>query len=163
MEKWKIARSQKAYAVSQYLAMEISRGNSRDNKAVARFLPSSWLYNAPSSLQQGSHTHKPYLTAVVLLKHNWLYFKTIKDYYKVLNSLGNLIGWDEGFTPIDMQLSFGYCRCKIYTLLVALYQTELNLDNFYMELQKFRIENDTNNKRHSYRRMSVCMRCVGRK
>ncbi|KAL9890663.1 UNC-79 domain-containing protein isoform 4-T4 [Glossina fuscipes fuscipes] len=38
-------------AVSQYLAMEMSRGNSRDNKAVARYLP--WLYNAPSSLQQG--------------------------------------------------------------------------------------------------------------
>ncbi|XP_061398617.1 protein unc-79 homolog [Musca vetustissima] len=38
-------------AVSQYLALEMSRGNSRDNKAVARYLP--WLYNAPSSLQQG--------------------------------------------------------------------------------------------------------------
>ncbi|XP_055716676.1 protein unc-79 homolog isoform X6 [Phlebotomus papatasi] len=38
-------------AVAQYLALEMSRGNSRDNKAVARYLP--WLYNAPSSLQQG--------------------------------------------------------------------------------------------------------------
>ncbi|XP_059622044.1 protein unc-79 homolog [Phlebotomus argentipes] len=38
-------------AVAQYLALEMSRGNSRDNKAVSRYLP--WLYNAPSSLQQG--------------------------------------------------------------------------------------------------------------
>ncbi|XP_055852716.1 protein unc-79 homolog isoform X5 [Episyrphus balteatus] len=38
-------------AVAQYLALEMSRGNSRDNKAVGRYLP--WLYNAPSSLQQG--------------------------------------------------------------------------------------------------------------
>lgn len=38
-------------AIAQYLALEMSRGNSRDNKAVARHLP--WLYNAPSSIQQG--------------------------------------------------------------------------------------------------------------
>ncbi|XP_055321973.1 protein unc-79 homolog isoform X3 [Sitodiplosis mosellana] len=38
-------------AIAQYLALEMSRGNSRDNKAVARYLP--WLYNAPSSIQQG--------------------------------------------------------------------------------------------------------------
>ncbi|XP_017847935.1 protein unc-79 homolog isoform X10 [Drosophila busckii] len=38
-------------AVAQYLALEMSRGNNRDNKAVSRYLP--WLNNAPSSLQQG--------------------------------------------------------------------------------------------------------------
>lgn len=38
-------------AIAQYLSLEMSRGNSRDNKAVARYLP--WLYNAPSSIQQG--------------------------------------------------------------------------------------------------------------
>lgn len=38
-------------SIAQYLALEMSRGNSRDNKAVARYLP--WLYNAPSSIQQG--------------------------------------------------------------------------------------------------------------
>lgn len=38
-------------AIAQYLALEMSRGNSRDNKAMARYLP--WLYNAPSSIQQG--------------------------------------------------------------------------------------------------------------
>ncbi|XP_030374945.1 protein unc-79 homolog isoform X4 [Scaptodrosophila lebanonensis] len=38
-------------AVAQYLALEMSRGNSRDNRAVTRYLP--WLNNAPSSLQQG--------------------------------------------------------------------------------------------------------------
>lgn len=38
-------------AIAQYLALEMSRNNSRDNKAMARYLP--WLYNAPSSIQQG--------------------------------------------------------------------------------------------------------------
>ncbi|XP_038110168.1 protein unc-79 homolog isoform X5 [Culex quinquefasciatus] len=37
--------------IAQYLALEMSRGNSRDNRAVSRYLP--WLNNAPSSLQQG--------------------------------------------------------------------------------------------------------------
>nr|CAD7196830.1 unnamed protein product [Timema douglasi] len=37
--------------IAQYLALEITRGNSRDNRAVARYLP--WLYNTPSALQQG--------------------------------------------------------------------------------------------------------------
>ncbi|XP_058465419.1 protein unc-79 homolog isoform X4 [Malaya genurostris] len=38
-------------AIAQYLALEMSRGNSRDNRAITRYLP--WLNNAPSSLQQG--------------------------------------------------------------------------------------------------------------
>ncbi|XP_028896764.2 protein unc-79 homolog isoform X6 [Zeugodacus cucurbitae] len=38
-------------AVAQYLALEMSRGNTRDNKSSSRYLP--WLNNAPSSLQQG--------------------------------------------------------------------------------------------------------------
>lgn len=38
-------------AIAQYLALEMSRGNSRDNKSIARYLP--WLYNTPSSIQQG--------------------------------------------------------------------------------------------------------------
>jgi protein unc-79 len=38
-------------AIAQYLSLEMSRGNSRDNRAIVRYLP--WLYNAPSSLQQG--------------------------------------------------------------------------------------------------------------
>lgn len=37
--------------IAQYVALEISRGNGRDNRAVARYLP--WLYNTPSTLQQG--------------------------------------------------------------------------------------------------------------
>ena len=38
-------------AVAQYLALEMSRGNSKENRTVSRYLP--WLYNAPTSLQQG--------------------------------------------------------------------------------------------------------------
>ncbi|XP_049954031.1 protein unc-79 homolog [Schistocerca serialis cubense] len=37
--------------IAQFLALEITRGNSRDSRAVSRYLP--WLYNAPSALQQG--------------------------------------------------------------------------------------------------------------
>lgn len=38
--------------VAQYVALEMMRGNSRDNRAAARCLP--WLYNTAASLQQGS-------------------------------------------------------------------------------------------------------------
>lgn len=38
-------------AISQYLALEMSRGNSKaENRTVARYLP--WLYNAPTTIQQ---------------------------------------------------------------------------------------------------------------
>uniref|UniRef100_G1NKF2 Unc-79 homolog, NALCN channel complex subunit n=1 Tax=Meleagris gallopavo TaxID=9103 RepID=G1NKF2_MELGA len=37
--------------LAQITAMEITRGNHRDNKAVIRYLP--WLYHPPSAMQQG--------------------------------------------------------------------------------------------------------------
>lgn len=37
--------------LAQFVALEITRGNNRENKAVARYLP--WLYSAPSMIQQG--------------------------------------------------------------------------------------------------------------
>ncbi|KAG9336570.1 hypothetical protein JZ751_002917 [Albula glossodonta] len=37
--------------LAQVAAMEISKGNHRDNKAVIRYLP--WLYHPPSTMQQG--------------------------------------------------------------------------------------------------------------
>jgi hypothetical protein len=36
--------------LAQYVALEITRGNNRENRAVARYLP--WLYTAPT-IQQG--------------------------------------------------------------------------------------------------------------
>jgi len=36
--------------LAQYVALEITRGNNRENRAVARYLP--WLYTTPS-IQQG--------------------------------------------------------------------------------------------------------------
>ncbi|XP_032682267.1 protein unc-79 homolog isoform X3 [Odontomachus brunneus] len=35
--------------LAQYVALEITRGNNRENKAVARYLP--WLYTTPSTIQ----------------------------------------------------------------------------------------------------------------
>ncbi|KAK7078175.1 Protein unc-79 [Halocaridina rubra] len=37
--------------ISQYIALEITRGNSRDNRAIAKYLP--WLNNPPTTVQQG--------------------------------------------------------------------------------------------------------------
>ncbi|KAL0170879.1 hypothetical protein M9458_035475, partial [Cirrhinus mrigala] len=37
--------------LAQIAAMEISKGNHRDNKSVVRYLP--WLYHPPSAMQQG--------------------------------------------------------------------------------------------------------------
>lgn len=38
--------------LAQYLALEFTKGSQRDSKAIVRFLP--WLYNPPTSVQQGS-------------------------------------------------------------------------------------------------------------
>ncbi|BFZ12415.1 hypothetical protein BsWGS_15454 [Bradybaena similaris] len=43
--------SQLKSGISQYLALEITRGNGRDNRAITRYLP--WLYHPPSAMQQG--------------------------------------------------------------------------------------------------------------
>ncbi|XP_059468536.1 protein unc-79 homolog isoform X3 [Neocloeon triangulifer] len=37
--------------IAQYMALEITRGNNRDNRAVSRYLP--WLCNVPTTIQQG--------------------------------------------------------------------------------------------------------------
>ncbi|KAL2737008.1 protein unc-79 isoform X10 [Vespula squamosa] len=37
--------------LAQYVAIEITKGNNRENRAVGRYLP--WLYSAPSIIQQG--------------------------------------------------------------------------------------------------------------
>jgi len=37
--------------IAQFLAIELTRGNSRDSRALTRYLP--WLYNPPSAVQQG--------------------------------------------------------------------------------------------------------------
>lgn len=37
--------------IAQFVALEITRGNGRDNRAISRYLP--WLYHPPSTVQQG--------------------------------------------------------------------------------------------------------------
>ncbi|XP_059155568.1 protein unc-79 homolog isoform X3 [Physella acuta] len=43
--------SQLKSGISQYLSLEITRGNGRDNRSITRYLP--WLYHPPSAMQQG--------------------------------------------------------------------------------------------------------------
>lgn len=40
--------------VAQFLALEITRGNNRENRAINRYLP--WLYNPLPTVQQGYET-----------------------------------------------------------------------------------------------------------
>ncbi|XP_064602074.1 protein unc-79 homolog isoform X2 [Liolophura sinensis] len=44
--------SQLKAALAQYIALEISKGNGRDSRAITRYLP--WLYHPPSAMQQGT-------------------------------------------------------------------------------------------------------------
>ena len=37
--------------IAQYVALEFTRGNGRENRAITRYLP--WLYHPPSAMQQG--------------------------------------------------------------------------------------------------------------
>ncbi|CAK9822552.1 Protein unc-79 homolog [Anthophora retusa] len=54
--------------LAQYVALEITRGNNRENRAVARYLP--WLYNAPSMIQQGAREYVDCIGHIRLL--SWL-------------------------------------------------------------------------------------------
>ncbi|XP_018400157.1 PREDICTED: protein unc-79 homolog isoform X2 [Cyphomyrmex costatus] len=53
--------------LAQYVALEITRGNNRENRAVARYLP--WLYTAPS-IQQGAREYVDCIGHIRLL--SWL-------------------------------------------------------------------------------------------
>lgn len=50
--------------LAQFVALEITRGNNRDNRAIARYMP--WLYNTPSALQQG------YFTNILKIKYIYI-------------------------------------------------------------------------------------------
>ncbi|RZF46360.1 hypothetical protein LSTR_LSTR011144 [Laodelphax striatellus] len=54
--------------IAQYVALEMMRGNGRDNRAVARNLP--WLYNVPTSAQQGPREFLDCVSHVRML--SWL-------------------------------------------------------------------------------------------
>ena len=51
--------------LAQYLALEFTKGGQRDAKAIVRFLP--WLYNPPTSVQQGFVVTKMYTGYHVLV------------------------------------------------------------------------------------------------
>ncbi|XP_034946562.1 protein unc-79 homolog isoform X2 [Chelonus insularis] len=53
---------------AQYLALEITRGNNRENRAVARYLP--WLSSAPSMLPQGAREYVECIGHIRLL--SWI-------------------------------------------------------------------------------------------
>lgn len=73
-------------AIAQYLALEMSKGNSRDNKAVARYLP--WLYNAPSSIQQGPKEFSECIGHMRLL--SWLLLGALTHTALMSKKAGNL-------------------------------------------------------------------------
>ncbi|KAK9304372.1 hypothetical protein QLX08_004330 [Tetragonisca angustula] len=54
--------------LAQYVALEITRGNNKENKAVARYLP--WLNSAPSMIQQGPREYVDCIGHIRLL--SWL-------------------------------------------------------------------------------------------
>ncbi|XP_011310336.1 protein unc-79 homolog isoform X3 [Fopius arisanus] len=53
---------------AQYLSLEITRGNNRENRAVARYLP--WLYSAPSMVPQGAREYVDTIGHIRLL--SWI-------------------------------------------------------------------------------------------
>ncbi|XP_052352793.1 protein unc-79 homolog isoform X1 [Oncorhynchus keta] len=62
--------------LAQVAAMEISKGNHRDNKAVIRYLP--WLYHPPSAMQQGP---KEFIECVSHIRQlSWLLLGSLTHY-----------------------------------------------------------------------------------
>lgn len=54
--------------LAQVAAMEISKGNHRDNKAVVRYLP--WLYHPPSAMQQGWEPEGWFTQSLLMINSN---------------------------------------------------------------------------------------------
>jgi len=61
--------------LAQYVALEITRGNNRENRAVARYLP--WLYTAPSTIQQGYALFFSYCNHLFSLSFIFSYIRKI--------------------------------------------------------------------------------------
>ncbi|XP_055629586.1 protein unc-79 homolog isoform X2 [Toxorhynchites rutilus septentrionalis] len=74
-------------AVAQYLALELSRGNSKDSRTVSRYLP--WLNNAPSSVQQGPKEFTECVGHMRLL--SWLLLGSL-THTALMNKRGGNIG-----------------------------------------------------------------------
>ncbi|KAK3093633.1 hypothetical protein FSP39_018303 [Pinctada imbricata] len=74
--------------IAQFVALEITRGNGRDNRAISRYLP--WLYHPPSTVQQGPKEFTDCIGHIRLL--SWL----------LIGSLTH-IGMTEGTAPITCQ------------------------------------------------------------
>ncbi|XP_028922162.1 protein unc-79 homolog isoform X2 [Ornithorhynchus anatinus] len=68
--------------LAQIAAMEITRGNHRDNKAVIRYLP--WLYHPPSAMQQGPKEFIECVSHIRLL--SWLLLGSLTHNVVCLNS-----------------------------------------------------------------------------
>ncbi|XP_056021737.1 protein unc-79 homolog isoform X2 [Ostrea edulis] len=74
--------------IAQFVALEITRGNGRDNRAISRYLP--WLYHPPSTVQQGPKEFTDCIGHIRLL--SWL----------LIGSLTHT-GMTEGTAPISCQ------------------------------------------------------------
>lgn len=61
--------------LAQVAAMEISKGNHRDNKAVVRYLP--WLYHPPSAMQQGWESESQFTESLLMINPNAVYTNVI--------------------------------------------------------------------------------------
>ncbi|XP_052767692.1 protein unc-79 homolog [Mya arenaria] len=59
--------------MAQFVALEITRGNGRDNRAIARYLP--WLYHPPSTTQQGPKEFTDCIGHIRLM--SWLLIGTL--------------------------------------------------------------------------------------
>ncbi|CAH2327669.1 Hypothetical predicted protein [Pelobates cultripes] len=68
--------------LAQIAAMEITRGNHRDNKAVTRYLP--WLYHPPISMQQGPKEFIECVSHIRLL--SWLLLGSLTHGVVCVNS-----------------------------------------------------------------------------
>lgn len=61
--------------LAQVAAMEISKGNHRDNKAVVRYLP--WLYHPPSAMQQGWESESRFTESLLMINPKAVYMNVI--------------------------------------------------------------------------------------
>ena len=61
--------SQLKAGIAQYVALEFTKGNGRDNRAISRYMP--WLYHPPSAMQQGCVYHSVHLQFKISICHQY--------------------------------------------------------------------------------------------
>lgn len=111
--------------IAQFVALEITRGNGRDNRAISRYLP--WLYHPPSTVQQGWVSDDKLFRNYFITRH----LRYNRGEYQTINCsmiiLSPAIYWTTGWVSDGWVFCLEVTLCSIISNNFKCYQNESNL------------------------------------